>query len=288
MRIHAIGLTVALAVGACSSTARAPAAAPVADKDVKKATAKDARGLIKELYGSVRRGRGSNMQTLLADTAYVVGPAVADIYATRNQTVAAATEHFELADRHRVRSRGLKAMSSPSGKSAWIFDRVDIDRTRYTLAVVLAQVDEIWYAVAIHLGREPAGKVATPLPPLAGGVDARAEEVVLLVQAGAAAPGQFLDQLAARGETAVIGPGKRDQAAGAKRIARLWKKRKLADKPIAIDGELRAGVTPDAALAWVIANTHSGDAAPQRILWIYEQADGVWKLVLMQWATPKE
>ncbi len=287
MRSHMIGLTLALTMAACSSAARGPAVAPVVDKDARKVTAKDARGLIKELYRSVRKGRGNNMQTLLADSVYVVGPAAADLFATRNQTVAAVTERFEIADRHRVRSRGLKAMSSPSGKSAWIYDRVDIDRTRYTLAMVLAEVDDIWYALAIQLGREPAGKVEAPLPLLSGGVDERAEEVVLLVQAGAAAPGQFLEQLAEHGETAVIGPGKRDQARGAKRIARLWKKRKTATKPIEIDGELRAGITPDGALVWVIANTHTGEAAPQRILWIYEHTGEAWKLVLMQWATPK-
>jgi hypothetical protein len=215
-----------------------------------------------------------------------MGPTAGDLHTTRGEIVVAASERFDIADRHRVNSRGLIAISSPSGQSAWIADRVDIDRTRYTLVAVLAQVDEIWYVLAVHLGRVACSEPPDELPNLPGGVDAEAQEVADLVRSGAAAPGEFLDQLAAHWNIAVFGPGKRDFARGKKRIKRLWKKRKISDTPLSLEGEMRAGVTPDGALAWVAANARAGEAPPQRLFWIYERGDDGWRLVLMQWASP--
>lgn len=286
MRGHVIGLSLAVALGACGGTAKGPAKV-TADKDTKKATAKNARSTAREVYRAVRKGRASNMQTLLSDDAFVLGPTLADVYATRADTVVAATDRFEMADRHRVQSRGLVAVSSPSGKSAWIADQVDLDGARYTLAAVLAQVDEIWYAVAVHLGRAADTPAAETLPDLPGGVDDSAREVVELVRAGAAEPAQFLKQLADHWNVAVLGPTRRDMSRGPKRIARLWKRRKIAKQPIELLGEVRAGATADGVLAWVAANTRTGEAAPRRIFWIYERTEDGWRLVLMQWATPK-
>jgi hypothetical protein len=284
MRGAVIVWAVALLASACSGAARTPATT-VADKDARKDTAKQARGLIQDAYSAIRHGHGANAQTLLADRAFVVGPAAGDLFGGRSDTVVAVTSRFEITDRHRVRSRGLVAVSSPTGHSAWAADRVDIDRARLTLVAVLAQVDDIWYAVAVQLGREPGGAGAETLPPLGGRVDGGAAEVVDLVREGAAEPAKFLDQLA-EADTLIIGPGKRDQTRGKRGIKRLWKKRKLADHPIEIDGEPRAGATPDGALVWVVANSRTGEASPQRILWLYQRAEDGWRLVLMQWTTP--
>lgn len=271
-------------VTGCSGAANRSATA-VADKDTRKATTRQARGMIRDAYSAIRHGHGANTQTLLADDAFVVGPAAGDLYGGRRDTVVAVTSRFELTDRHRVRSRGLVAASSPTGRSAWAADRVDIDRVRLSLVTVLAEVDDIWYAVAVQLGREPGGSGAEALPPLDGGVDGGAAEVVDLVREGAAEPDRFLDQLAEK-DTLIIGPRKRDQTRGERRIKRLWKRRKLAKQPIEIDGAPRAGVTPDGALVWVVANTHSGEAAPQRMLWLYQRGEDGWRLVVMQWTTP--
>ncbi len=273
--------------GACSAAPRT-SDTTAADKGAKKSTAKDTRGLVREVYTAVRRGHGANMQTLLADDAFAIGPAAGDLFTSRNDIVVAASERFAIADRHRVNSRGLLAISSPSSHSAWVADRVDIDRTRYTQVAVLAQVDDIWYAVAAHLGHTASSKPPDRLPPLPGGVQAGAQAAVDLVREGAADPALFLEQFAGRWDTAVFGPGKRDFSRGKKRIKRLWKKRKIAKTPLSLEGDPSAGVTPDGALAWVAANVRAGDAPPRRLFWIYERADEGWRLVLMQWASPTE
>jgi len=242
--------------------------------------------LVREAYAAVRRGHGANMQTLLPDDAFAIGPSAGDLYTTRGAVIVAASDRFEMTDRHRVRSRGLLATSSPTGRSAWIADRVEIDRTPYTLVAVLAQVDDIWYAIAVHLGRVASNPPSESLPSLPGGVAHRAQPAVDLVRAGAADPAAYLEQLADHRDTAVFGPGRRDYARGKKRIARLWKKRKIAAKPLTLDQSIRAGTTPDGALAWVAANARAGDAAPRRLFWIYERTDDGWRLVLMQWASP--
>jgi len=270
---------VAAALAACSGTTHGtdkPGGEPAAMKDA----AERARGIAGEVYGALRKGHGDTAQTLLATDAFVVGPGAGDVFASRSDAVVAAGKRFELTDKHRVRSRDLIGAASVSGTSAWIVDQIEVDKVPYTVAAVLADVDDIWYVVALHIGKVGGGG-STPVT-LSGGAAGGASDAVALARAGAEAPEQFLEQLADSSYVAVLGPGKRDYTRGRKRIARLWKKTHAERKPFPIHGDVRAGVTPDGVLAWVMANTGDGEQAG-RAFWIYERSSqGEWRLVAMQ------
>ncbi len=277
--------TLVVATVGCSGAA--PRVAPAkADEHDRKQAASYARGVARDFYQAVRHGHAATQQTLLADDAFVIGPAADQLYGSRTDAMVAATKGFEIADRHRVRSRGLTAASSPTGTSAWFVNRIDIDRRHYTFSAVLTQVDEIWYVVAADLGAV-GGSHTDALPPLPGGAANGTDVVVSLVREGAADPAKFLDQLDGGRDTVVLGPGRRDYARGARSIERHWKHEKLAKHPLELQGEPRAGITPDGSVVWVAGNAQAEGKSPVRIFWIYRRAAGDsagWKLVLMQWA----
>lgn len=278
-----------MAVAAVGCSGAAPRVAPVkADKHDRKQAASYARGVARDFYKAVRHGHAATQQTLLADDAFVIGPAATQLYGSRTDAMVAATDGFEIAERHRVRSRKLVAAASPTATSAWFAGQVDIDRKHYTLSAVLTQVDEIWYVVAADLGAL-GGAHADSLPPLPGGAADGTDDVVTLVREGAADPAKFLDQLAGGREPVVIGPRRRDYARGARSIKHHWKRRKIAKHPLALQGDPRAGITPDGSMVWVAGNAQADGKTPVRIFWIYQRAaddPAGWKLVLMQWATP--
>jgi hypothetical protein len=282
-----MGATLAALLHGCAS---APAPEPTkGDKKTVRAAAKRARQIARDSYKAVRRGRCESMQTLLAPEVFALGPRPQDVFTSRSAAVIAAGKDFAMSDRHRLRSRMLLGASSRSGSSAWIVDRIDIDRKPHTLAAVLAKIDDIWYVVAIQVARAHRGK-GKSLAPLPGGVHGGAREVVPLVEELLATPTKLTKQLAKYSYTALTGPRARDNARGRRRIARLWKKRKHHKTPLEAVGGFRAGVTPDGAVAWVAANTRaagaSSDAPQQRMLWIYEHAPKGWHLVALQIAAP--
>lgn len=302
------------ALAGCPGRSGAPDAVS-AGKDAREDAASYARSTAHDTYSAVRRGKVDLTQSLFAEDAFIVGPRPGDVYANRTDAVLAVTGELEAGERQRLRSRGLAPGSSVTGKSAWVVDRIDIARRRYTVVAVLAEIDEIWYVVAVHVGAtEPAGGDAAPAP-LSGGVDPGAGEAVDLARAGAADPAQLVSQLSDHAKTTVMGPDRNDHLRGKRKIERKWIKKKKKKKkkrkrkrrendepePPADDeptveltrhapapralGDVRAGVTPDGGVAWVIANARAGEgdgATPHRMMFVYERVDDAWRLVALQ------
>jgi len=274
-------------LAACAGQSVAPEAVS-ADHDAQQEAASNARSSVMDVYRSIRRGKVDTSQSLLASDAFAVGPRAGDVYTTRTDVVLAVTSVFDAGDRHKLGSKGLVAEASVTGKSAWTLDRVDIDRQSYTAVSVLAEIDEIWYVVALHVGAMTPGSTEGELAPLAGGVVGGAEAVVELVRAGAQSPLVFLDQLSEHDKVTVVGPGKSDHLRGARKIKKKWthKRRPQAPEPFTLLGGVRAGVTPDGGLAWVVANTRAGDGPLHRMMFVYERDGENWRLVAMQDSVP--
>ncbi len=285
--VRGVGLAAcALVVAACAAQSVAPEATPVAE-GARKDAAAFARGTVADVYRSLRRGRLDSSQSLLADEAFVVGPRAVDVYTGRTDAVLAVTNAFAAGDRHKLRSRGLVAEASVTGQSAWVLDRIEIDRRPYTVVAVLAQVDDIWYVVAVHLAAAKPSAVEGELPPLAGGVGAGAEPVVELARAAVGGPDAVIEQLSDHARATAFGPGHKDHLRGKRKIARTWKRKRRAPAPLRVTGNVRAGVTPDGGLAWVVANTRPADdkaGAPRRAMLVYERVEDQWRLVAMQTA----
>jgi hypothetical protein len=283
-----LAAVLSVALAGCVSRSGAPAAQAAGD-DTRKDAASYARSTAKDVYRSLRRGKLDASQSLLSDQVFVVGPRAEDVYTGRTDAVLAVTAVIHAGDRHKLRSRGLVAEASVTGKSAWIVDRIEIDRRPHTVVAVLAEIDEIWYVVALHVASNKPSAVEAALPPLVGGVDDGATAVVELARAGAEAPELFLDQLSDHKKTTVLGPGRKDHLRGKRGIERKWKRKRSAPVPFGVVGEPRAAVTPDGGLAWVVANTRVGDAddaVPHRRMFVYERAGDSWRLVAMQDAGP--
>ena len=286
MRNVAGSIVLAVAVAACAGTAPAPEAV-TAGEDAQQEAASYARETAKEVYKALRRGKLDTSQSLLGDEVFAVGPRAKDVYSERTAAVLAATAELDAGERHKLSSRGLVTGGSVTGKSAWMVDRIDIDRRRYSVVAVLAEIDEIWYIVALHVGATGDGEsTGAAMAPLGGGVSSAAADVVELVRAGAASPDALLEQLSGHPKVTVVGPGRSDHLRGARKITRKWKRKRGGAEPFALSGDVRAAVTPDGGLAWVVANTRAGDGAGLRTMFVYERVDDGWHLVALQRAVP--
>src|SRR5688572_24251600 len=105
-----------VALAGCATGAAAPNRGPGEPGD-EKAAARTARDLVKEIYASLRRGDVPGLQSIVAPEVFVVGPRAADVYVTRSDAIVALTGALRSGDRHKLSSRGLKAVSSASGRS---------------------------------------------------------------------------------------------------------------------------------------------------------------------------
>lgn len=289
----ALGLVVAL-IAACGGSATHGGTAPAAGGEELKDAAAQARGVVKEAYDTLRRGNVGGLQPLLSETVFAVGPGAGHVWSGRAGALDALG--FAAGRKHRVTSRGLVAVSSPSGKSAWVADQLKIDGVALRLSAVVAEVDELWVIVALELsmpvtdkeaetlGVGQEGAQATSIP---GGVDEAARDIVKLFQQAAAAPEARAEQLADRREAVVIGRGPKEFTRGARSIRRAWKKALKANPKMSmtIKDEVRASVTPDGALGWVAAEVEASgngeQAVPHRYFTIYERSEAGWRMVAM-------
>ncbi len=280
-----VAATLVACGGTSASTRDRGGETEVDAKDASKA----ARGLIQEIYGDLRRGDVSGVQSLVSPDVFVVGPGAPDVFSTRSDAVVALGSVLRSGDRHRITSRALKVSAAPGGHSAWASDALDVDGVTYSLTSVLVESDGLWNVVAVHVGRTLSGQQLDARPParadLPGGVGKGAGEPLKLYRAGVAAPERFVEQLGGGPDVLVLGAGARDVVRGAKLVKKLWKKRLAAQPKMILDGDPRADVTPDGSLAWVFANVdvrvQGGAAEPYRSLVIYEREDGGWKLIAM-------
>lgn len=289
----AIGL-VAAVLAACGGTTSRGAVVPIADSEERSHAAEQARSLVQEAYQTLRRGNVGGLQTLVSESLFAVGPGPEQVYSGRADALDALTQLVTVGRKHRVTSRGVVAVSSPSGKSAWVADQLNVDGTQLRLTAVVAEIDELWTIVALEISVPVTDKEARKLAdgdqgaqaaPVEGSVDEAAREVVELFQQAAAAPEQFSEQLSDQDEVVAIGEGPRDFRRGAKSIRRAWKKDVKANPTMTLAGGLRASVTPDGALAWIAAGVDASregvKPVPHRYFAIYERSPEGWRMVAM-------
>jgi len=269
-----------LTTAACATTAPRDTAPTggIEAVDSRGAT-RQAREVIEEGLGSLRRGDVDGLQSLLASDVFVVPPGTR-VFTARSDVVVALVDAFAPRRRHRVTPQGLQVASSPGGRAAWAAGRIDVDGVPYPVTAVLAESDGLWTVMALHLGPPYRSPNLGP-GPLPGGVDAAAEGVARLFREGASAPDKFSAQLADRNDAVVLGPSPRDMTRGAKAIQRLWRRRP-GGRPTAVpESPMRASVTSDGTLAWVAANV-----SPQRYFTVYERTAEGWRLVAMHASLP--
>ena len=259
--------------------------------------ARTVRGMVVEAYQSLRHGKREGVLPLLADRVYAVGPGPQAVVVGRSEVVVALGALFPAGDKRRIRSRGLRVGIAPGGRAAWVTDQLDVDRVHYDATAVLAQVGGVWVAVAIDVGR-PVAKAPGGVSPAVGrGVDGGATAAVKLFISGLEHPERLPDQLADSDDAVVMGPGPRDLHRGARAIRRAWTPARPKHRhrhrheheapppppPGGRFGDVRAGVTPDGALAWVSAQVarpvKTGALVPGRAFHIYQRVGGRWRLV---------
>jgi hypothetical protein len=276
----------------CATTSASSGAAATGGEDRDDAAAQ-ARGVVDEIYQSLRRGKVDSVQTLLATDVLVVGPGVGDVYVNRTDLVVALADAFSYGDKHRLSSRGLQISVAPGGRSAWVVDRLRVDGVSCRVTALLAEVDDLWVVVAVHVGVPVAdgalaarrGRDGDAAPPsITAVIDDAARPVVALFEDAAGAPERFGDQLADRGDTIIYGVDAKAQLRGTKSIRRRWKKAPPAKR--AAVRAVRAQVSPDGPLAWVAGDAElslgaDGAPVPARFVAVYEREQTDWRLVAL-------
>ncbi len=272
----------------------APPAAPVVDG---RRAEQDARGLVREIYQTLGRGKTDSLFSLVSEALTVFGPRRGDAMATRSDALVALGQVVDARAKKPMplRSRGLVVVASPGGRSAWASDVVTLDGQPIAFTAVLANTDDIWAVTAVTLAGMPSAKQAKAeaardavVPPggsSAGKVEARAEAAVARFRQGFAEPQLWADDLVRGPDAVVVGPVAGQIARGAPAIERLWKARLKANVRQVASGEVTSSATPDGALVWlsvpVTRVADDEDAMPLRVFAIYEKAGAGWRLAAL-------
>src|SRR5258706_4146724 len=145
-------LFVAAVLGACggASPAGVHAKEPVVDAGD---AAKQARGVVTEIYGNLRRGDVGGIQSLIAPDVFAVGPGAGDVFSSRTDAVVALGGVMRSGDKHKLASRALAVTLAPGGHSAWASDALQVDGISLVISAVLVESDGLWNVVAVHVGR---------------------------------------------------------------------------------------------------------------------------------------
>jgi hypothetical protein len=94
-----------------------------------------------------------------------------------------------------------------------------------------------------------------------------------------------LGQLSDNKHVTALGPGPNDHLRGKRAIARAWTRKRGAPPSLRFVGDVRADLTPDGALAWVVGNASSADAAvpsSHRVMLVYARDAEASRLVARQ------
>ncbi|MCE9580453.1 MAG: nuclear transport factor 2 family protein [Deltaproteobacteria bacterium] len=250
----------------------------------------EAKGLVQEAYGTMRRGKSEGLLPLLKENLSITGPGPAAV-ADRGALVMALNEALPPRKNHKVLGRGALVGVSPGGHSAWLVDQVTVDGTPLVGSAVLERVNDFWVVAAVHVGRPisdrdlaralKAGPLPAPAairavaPPTTAAVVARFRD-------GIASDRGFRPQLAEDAIAIGVTPGSVVQ--GADKIARAWKKATKDGDTVAIDGAVRAALSGDGQLAWIDATLLRGRGeappVPHRATYVYRKDGATWALVL--------
>jgi hypothetical protein len=285
-----------LALAACGGDAKpvAPPVAPVVDGQ---RAEQDARGLVREIYETLGRGKADSLFSLVSESLVVFGPRRSDAMATRSDALVALGQVVDARAKKQValRSRGLRVVASPGGRSAWTSDVLTIDGQPLAMTAVLANTDEIWAVTAATLAVMPTARQAKAeavrdaiVPPggsAAGKADPRADAAVDLFRRGFADPRRWADDLVLGDGAVVVGPLAGQIVRGKPAIERLWTARLKAHLRQVASGELTSAITPDGELVWlsvpVTRVSDDEDAMPLRLFAIYQKAGAGWRMAAL-------
>ena len=296
MRATALVLAIGGVVAACGSNTP-PSEAPKKLESVDSSKAeKDAKGLLTEIYETISHADTDGLMTLFVEPLVVYGPRKADAHGTRSDALVALKAIVDPKKKKPLRSGQLEVVPSPGGHSAWAFDVVEVNGQSLTVTAVLSNADDIWQVSAATLAETPAMKTVRAelkkdaiVPPgmaAIAKVDPNARPAVDKFQRGLAAQQQWGDELSARSDAVVIGPGAGDVTRGKAEIKKLFKKRVKENVRATAAGEITASTTSDGQLAWVtmpiVQFEDDVDPLPLRAFAVYEKNGNDWKLIALQ------
>lgn len=299
MRAALVGVVAGLAACGGGAPAATPArpVGPAVDSAVAE---RDAGGLVDEIFETLGRGNKDSLFTLLDDRLVTFGPGASDAHAQRVDVLTALAAVVDpKSKRHlALRSAQREVVPSPSGRSAWVFDAVEIGGAPYAVLAVLTNSDDLWLVSAVGIAHTPRGKQLVAnrdkdaiVPP--GGsaplakIEVPAQGAVDAFQRGLLDPDKWGDDLIARSDAIVIGPTAGDVTRGKKDLKKLWARRVEAKTRLAVSGPVAAATTADGELAWVSAPVtrvaEDEPALPLRAFAVFERtADASWKLIALQ------
>lgn len=302
MRALALVVVCASLSVACAGAAAPTPEEPAAVETDPEEAAAQARAIAQEIYGALRRGKPGGLLPLLAEDLVVIGPGAGDV-TDRAGALAALADAFDR-DKHKVKSRGLAVVPARSGRSAWAIDTVEVDGTSYAVSMLVAMVDDVWVAVAVHVGATAtdkrvaeaaaAGVIAAPAP-VAPAPDPTFQPVMDLVLEGLAEPAAFVDHLGGD-DPVVVGAAPKEITRGTKKIDKAWSRWVKKQTPTMAGRMARAIRAPGGDVVWVVAvvevREDGGPVVPHRISWIYELLEGEdgdhgWSLRVMHASVPR-
>ena len=293
------GLALVL-VAACGGGKPAPEAPKQAAVDEGTAE-KDAKGLLQEIYQTIQQADTDGLMTLFAVPLVVYGPRKADAHASRADALVALKAVVDPKKKKpSVKSGQLTIVASPGGHSAWAFDVVEVSGQTMALTAVLSNADDVWQVAVAAVAATPTMKTvhaelkkAAIVPPgMVGGiakVDPKAKSAVDKLNRGLTASAVWGDELDARTDAVVIGPGAGEVTTGKAAIKKLFEKRADAHVRATAAGQVTASVTADGELAWVtvpvVRFEDDTDPLPLRVFAVYEKSGTDWKMIALQEST---
>jgi hypothetical protein len=286
MKLLVAGVLLLCACGGAAAT-RDTAEAPAVDNE--EATAQ-ARGVVDEVHGSIKRGAPEGMLPIIAEDVVAIG-ARGEAFTDRSAVIVALTDALgnQRSEKHKVSAKNVSIGISDGGRAAWATETVNVDGTAYVATAILSDVDDIWVVSAVHLAHPvPDKKRDTAIAPAAppAGIEELARPAVdLLMEAlDDPEPRAVLGEQLADGASTTWIETSGKITRGGNKIRKAWKKAAKKKPTIELAGDVHAGVSADGKVAWVLAGAVLGqkkqDPVPARLFYVYRNDGDAWRLVV--------
>ncbi len=299
-------LAVGLLLSCGAPVVKDRASRPDDAEDVTPKTAvRDAKGVVDEILGALRRGKTDALLPTVVDQLVVLGPGAAHHFSSRSDAVVAMSGYLNDHQDTLEISAGKPVVGvATGGHSVWLVQNLTLGNDAYIVTALTSEKNGIARLAAVFVSpsmpmkkiRKAAKSERLAIPsqtlPTAFKDDPGAAAALAAFNRGVADNSLWEADLMAQSEAdkaLVIGPAAEQFASGAKALKKYWKKRndngvalKLVDKP-------RSGSTEDGQLAWVTAAVEqtedNDDPLPLRIFAIYTHDDeGAWRLAALHQA----
>lgn len=270
-----------------------------------KSAVRDAKGVLDEIIGALRRGKTDALLPTVVDQLVVLGPGSDHHFTSRSDAVVAISGYLNDHNDALEISAGKPVVGvATGGHSVWLVQNLTVGSDAFIVTALTSEKNGIARLAAVFLSpsmpmkkvRKAAKNQRLTIPsqtlPATIKDDTGAAGALSAFTRGVADNSLWEADLMAQSETdkaLVIGPAVEQFAAGTKALKKYWKKRndngvvlKLVDKP-------RSGITEDGQLAWVTAaveqSEENDDPLPLRLFAIYSHDDeGAWRLAALHQA----